>query len=181
MVTSNITTSISEKAFTAYKKKDFLAASEGFRECLKLLEDQQDILAAAEMRNNLSVVLLDLKKPDEALAIVQSTDLTFAAANDKKRQAMALGNIASALQALGRLEEALPLFEESAGLFNETGDKDLRAITLKKISDLQLKTGKHYQAMASLDASYDQLENKSIKDKILKGFLGTIIRKLTHR
>ncbi|KAF0111594.1 MAG: hypothetical protein FD147_775 [Chloroflexi bacterium] len=173
--------SVSEKSFNAYKKKNFLVANEGFRECLTLLEQQNDTLGAAEMRNNISVVLLELEKPEEALAIIRGTDLVFAANGEKKRQAMALGNIAAALQALGNLAEALPIYEESAELFKETNDNELRAITLKKISDLQLRTGKQYQALASLEASYDQKEKKSLKEKILKDFLGTIIRKITRR
>lgn len=175
------TTSLKEKAFEAYKKKDFKAASEFFRVCIQLLDDQGDLQTAAEMRNNLSVVLLELKDPDEALNVLQDTDLVFANANDFKRQAMALGNKASALQAMGQLSEALALFEQSSDLFKEINEKEMRAITLKKISDLQLKTGKKFQALASLEASYDQPEKKTLKQRVLKDFLGTLINKITHK
>lgn len=173
--------SLSEKAFAAYRKKDFASASQFFNECIRLLDEQQNTLAAAEMRNNLSVVLLELKKVPESLKMVEGTDLIFASAGDIKRQAMALGNIGTAQQALGLLPEALASFEQSAELFKQTDEKEMRSITLKKIADLQLKTGKQFQALASLDASYDQHEKKSLKERILQSFLGTLIKKITRR
>ena len=174
-------TTLKDQAFEAYKKKNFKAAAQAFFECISLLDEAQDHLAAAEMRNNLSVVLLELKKPEESLAILKDTDLLFASAGDQKRQAMALGNTAAALQALGRLPEALATYEASSELFKEVNEKEMRALTLKKISDLQLKTGKQFQALASLDAAYDQNEEKSAKEKVLKNFLGSLINKITHR
>lgn len=174
-------TILKDQAFEAYKKKNFKAAAQLFSECITLLDGTQDILSAAEMRNNLSVVLLELKQPEEALSALQGTDQVFADAQDIKRQAMALGNTAAALQATGKLAEALTTYETSADLFKEIGEKEMRALTLKKISDLQLKTGKQYQALASLEAAYDQQEQKSAKEKVLKGFLGSLINKITRR
>jgi tetratricopeptide (TPR) repeat protein len=172
---------LKDKGFEAYKKKDFKAASEAFAACISQLDEAQDVLSAAEMRNNLSVVLLELKKPEEALEVLHDTAQIFADAKDQKRQAMALGNTAAALQALGKFHEALSTFEASADLFKETDEKEMRALTLKKISDLQMKTGKRYQALASLEASYNQNEKKTVKDKVLKGVLGSLINKITHR
>jgi len=174
-------TALKDQAFDAYKKKNFKAAAQAFTECVRLLDEAQDTLLAAEMRNNLSVVFLELKKPEESLAVLKGTDQVFAEAKDQKRQAMALGNTAAALQALGNFTEALSTYEASADLFKEIDEKEMRALTLKKISDLQLKTGKQFQALASLEASYDQNEQKSTKEKVLKGFLGSLINKITHR
>jgi tetratricopeptide (TPR) repeat protein len=172
---------LKENAFEAYKKKDYLTASQSFRECIQLSEELGKNLDASEMRNNLSVVLLELKQYDEALSVLDGTAEAFAKAGDRKRQAMALGNKAAVLQAKGELTAALELYETSSALFKEAGEKEMRAITLKKISDLQMKTGKQYQALASLEASYDQNEKRSIKERILKSFLGTLIGKITHR
>jgi len=172
---------LKDQAFEAYKKKKFKAAAQSFVECIRLLDEEQDALSAAEMRNNLSVVLLELKLPEDSLSVLKDTDLVFEKAGDTKRQAMALGNMASALQALKKYPEALSFFENSAELFKTINEAELRAITLQKIADLQLKTGKQYQAMASLEASYDQNEKKTIKERVLHGFLGNMINKLTHR
>lgn len=172
---------LKDQAFAAYQKKDFNGAAQLFVECIAMLNEAQDKLIVAEMRNNLSVVLLELKKNEEALAAVKDTDQVFASAKDIKRQAMALGNTAAALHALGNLPEALSTYEASADLFKEIDEKEMRAVTLKKISDLQLKTGKQFQALASLDAAYNQNEQKSVKEKVLKGFLGSLINKITRR
>ena len=168
---------LSAKAFKAYGKKDYPAAYEGFLKCLELLGESGSEKDTAEMRNNISVVLIDLHKPQEAYDTAIGTEQIFEKIGDKKSQAMAFANIGTALAALNRKEEALTLFESSSYLFKEVGEKLMRATVLKKISDLQLTTGKPFQAVASMQAAYDQKEKKSLKDKILGGTLGEIIRK----
>lgn len=168
-------------AFSAYKKKDFLKAAALFRECVDSYDVANDAVNAAEMRNNLSVVLLELKDAEQSLQVLAGTDLVFENAGDVRRQGMALGNMASATQALGRNEEALVLFERSAEIFKISGDKEMRSVTLKKIADLQLKTKKQFQAMASLQAAYDQKETPTLKENVLKGFLASVINKVTRR
>lgn len=168
---------ISAKAFKAYGKKDYTTSFEGFTKCLELLGESGSEKDKAEMRNNISVVLIDLHKPQEAYDMVIGTELIFEQLGDKKSQAMAFANIGTALVALNRKEEALTFFESSSDVFKEVGEKLMRATVLKKISDLQLTTGKPFQAVASMQAAYDQKENKSLKDKILGGTLGEIIRK----
>ena len=175
------TSSLKDQAFAAYKKKNFKAAAQNFVECIRLLEEENDTLSAAEMRNNLSVVLLELKLPEDALSTLKDTDIVFEKAGDMKRQAMALGNMAAALQAMKKIPEALAFYESSAEIFKSTNETELRAITLQKISDLQMRTGKQFQALASLEASYDQNEQKSVKERVLHGFLGNIINKITHK
>ena len=173
--------SLKDQAFADYQKRRFKEAALHFSECIQLLDESKDVVNAAEMRNNLSVVLLELKKPEEALENIRGTDQVFAEAGDLKRQAMALGNMATALQSLGKLDEALAMFESSADLFKTTDEKELRSITLKKIADLQIKTGKQYQALASLESSYKQQNKPNPKEKILGGFLRNLINKITHR
>jgi tetratricopeptide (TPR) repeat protein len=173
-------TSVSE-AFSAYKSKDFKSAAALFQECIEFYDHANDGVNAAEMRNNLSVVLLELKDPEKALHVLANTDLIFEKLGDSRRQAMALGNMAAATQALGHNDEALALFERSAEVFKLSGDKELRSITLKKIADLQLKTKKQFQAMASLQAAYDQKEKSTVKDNVLKGFLASLVNKITRR
>lgn len=174
-------TALKDQAFTDYQKRRFNDAALHFSQCIQLLDESRDLINAAEMRNNLSVVLLELKKPEEALKNLQGTDQVFADAGDVKRQAMALGNMAAALQAQNKYDEALTLYESSAELFKNTDEKEMRSITLKKIADLQLKTGKQFQAMASLESSYDQQVKPNAKEKILGGFLRDLIKRITHK
>jgi tetratricopeptide (TPR) repeat protein len=168
---------ISAQAFKDFHKKKYLDASNGFRTCIDLLLNGGAEKDLAEMKNNLSVALIELHEPQQAYDVVFETEEVFERLGDKKSQAMALANIGTALQALGRKEEALASFERSSDLFKETGEKLLRATILKKISDLQLTTGKPLQAIASMQASYDQKESKSFKEKILGTALGQIFRK----
>ena len=170
-------TKISNQAFKDYRKKNYLAARDGFKQCVDLLSLEGSEKDLAEMKNNLSVALIDLKEAQQALDVVIGTDEIFKKLDDKKSQAMALANIGTALQALGKKEEALTKFEASSALFREVGEKFMRATILKKISDLQLTTGKPLQAIASMQASYDQKEKKTFKEKILGSALGQIFRK----
>jgi len=168
---------ISLQAFKDFHKKKYQEASDGFQACIDLLSHGGSEKDLAEMKNNLSVALIELHKPQQAYDIVFDTETVFERLGDKRSQAMALANIGTALQALGQKEEALASFEKSSDLFKETGEKLLRATVLKKISDLQLTTGKPLQAIASMQASYDQKETKSFKEKILGTALGQIFRK----
>lgn len=176
-MTENPISQLSDQAFKDYRKKKFQAARDGFQKCVEMLSQTDQEKDLAEMRNNLSVTFIDLHEPQQAYDTVLGTDLIFEKLGDKKSQAMALANLGTALQSLGRKEEALTTFEQSSALFKEIGEKFMRATVLKKISDLQLTTGKPLQAVASMQASYDQKEQKTLKDKILQGTLGQIIRK----
>ena len=171
---------ISEQAIKDYHKKKYAAAKEGFQQCIELLGQEGSEKDLAEMRNNLSVTLIELHEAQQSYDAVIGTELIFEKLDDKKSQAMALANIGTALQGLSRKEEALAAFEKSSDLFKETGEKLLRATILKKISDLQLTTGKPLQAIASMQASYDQKDSKSFKEKILGSALGQIFRKFIN-
>jgi tetratricopeptide (TPR) repeat protein len=169
-------TQISNQAFKDYRKKNFLAARDGFQRCVEILSKEGSEKDLAEMKNNLSVSLIDLHEGQQAYDAVVGTDLTFEKLGDQKSQAMALANIGTALQELGKKDEALSAFEKSAELFRDTGEKLMRASVLRKISDLQLVSGKPLQAIASMQASYDQKNKKSLKEKILGSALGQIFR-----
>jgi tetratricopeptide (TPR) repeat protein len=171
-------TLISAKAFKDYRKKNFVAAREGFQKCIDLLSVTGSENDLAEMKNNLSVTLIELREAQLAYDTVFGTDEIFEKSNDKKSQAMALANIGTALQVLGRKEEALITFEKSSELFKETNEKLMRATILKKISDIQLSAGKPMEAIVALQASYEMKDNKSFIDKILGSAVGQIFRRI---
>ena len=107
-------TNISAQAFKDYRKKNYLAASSGFRQCIDILTKSGSEKDLAEMRNNLSVSLIDLHEAQQAYDVVLGTDEIFSKLGDKKSQAMALANLGTALQGLGRKDEALASFEGSS-------------------------------------------------------------------
>ncbi len=168
---------IRQQAVKDYNKRKFDAALDGFNTCLVFYENAGDELLAAEMRNNISVTLLGRKEAREAYDIVKGTDEIFASHGDRRRQAMAMANTAAALEALGQKEEALALYEQTLDIFKEIGEKSMRANILRRISDLQIKTKRGYQAIASMEAALDQGEKHSVKDSVFKTALRAIRNK----
>ncbi len=169
---------IKQQAIKDYNKRKFDSALDGFRSCLSYYQEHDNELLAAEMCNNISVTLLGKKAAQEAYDIVRGTDEVFLKSGDRKSQGMALANTAAALEALGRKEEALALYEQTLDIFKEVGEKGLRVNILRRVSDLQLKTNRGFQAIASMEAAYDQEGKPSIKDSVFKTTLAAIRRKL---
>lgn len=169
---------IKQQAVKDYNKKNFQAAIQGFEACLRYFEEKGDELAVAEARNNLSVTYLGMKDAKSAYEEVVHSDEIFARFGDRKRQGMAIANTAAALEALDRKEEALALYEQTLVIFNEIGEKEMRASILRRVSDLQLKTKRGFQAIASMEAAYDQKEKKPLKDSFFKTILSSIRKKL---
>jgi tetratricopeptide (TPR) repeat protein len=170
---------VKELAIANYNRKRFDQAIQGFEECLAYFEGVADELGAAEARNNLSVTHLGMKQAQQALDEDSGTAEVFARHGDRKREGMAIANTAAALEALGRREEALSLYEQVLDIFRDLGEKEMRASILRRVSDLQLKTRRGYQAIASMEAALDQKEKPLIKDSVFKRVLTFLRKKLT--
>lgn len=171
-------TSLKETSIKNFNKNRYQQALEGFQACLKSYEELGDVLSVAEMRNNICVAYVKLKNGPQALAAVQDTDQIFLDHGDRKRQAMALANTASALELMDRNDEALEKYQLSLDIFKEIDEKEMRASVLRRVADLQLKTKRSLQAIASMEAAYDQGENSSIKNSFFRTILSTIRKKL---
>ena len=157
-------------------KRDFeagryAAAEEKFRRAAQAYDAAGDTLNAAEQRNNLSVALLKLHRPQEALDQAAGTDAIFGAANDPRRQGMALNNQAAALQALGKDDEALGAYERSAQYLGEAKENGLRAIVLKEAAALQLRRGRIADSGMHMLGALGVKPNPSIFERILKWLL----------
>jgi tetratricopeptide (TPR) repeat protein len=135
-----------------------------------------DQVNAAEMKNNKSVALLKMGKAQESLDAVLGTREIFAHAGDLKRQGMAVGNQAAALEALKRFDEASAAYEESAELFAEAGEGDLRSMVLKAAAGIKLKRGKVAESAFKMIGSLEAKDKPSIFERILKFFLRFIQR-----
>ena len=164
---------LAQKAKTAYKKKKYSEAAALFDEAAKLYKEKEDLLNEAEMLNNCSVALLLGGDAREALQAAQGTDQIFAEAADFKRQAMALGNQAAALDALGKLNEALEHYQDASELLKGRGEDDLRSYLLQQISTLQIRSGNQLQSLASMQAALDSRKKLSMKERMLKKLLKT--------
>src|SRR5690349_1105958 len=104
-------TELADQGKRAFQEKKFEEAAGFFQKAAQAFSLEHKGLMAAEMQNNRSVALLQTGKAMDALEAVGNTDQIFAAAQDTKRQAMALGNQAAALDALHRYEEAVAKYE----------------------------------------------------------------------
>src|SRR5512143_360802 len=93
---------LAEDGKKAFAAGQYEAAANSFENAAQGFASTNDKVNAAEMQNDLSVALLKLGRGQAALDAVLGTDQVFALAKDVKRQAMAVGNQAAALDALKR-------------------------------------------------------------------------------
>lgn len=155
----------------AFQDKRFDEAAEYFRHAAESYTLERAILLAAEMKNNMSVALLQAGKPQASLDAALGTDEVFAGANDIKRQAMAVGNQAAALEELKRYEEALERYERSAELFRQAGEDDLRSMVMKSAAAIKLKTGNITESAFKMMGSLDAKRTPGFFERILKFFM----------
>lgn len=159
------------KGKQAFAGKKFDEAADYFRQAAQGYTLGRAGLLAAEAQNNLSVALLQAGRAQEALDAVQDTDKIFADANDVKRQAMAIGNQAAALEGLHRYDEALEKYELSADLFGSVNEGDLRAMVMKSGAALKLKTGKITESAFKMMGSISVKDNPTLFERIMNFLL----------
>jgi len=162
---------LAEQGKQAFTNKQFDEAAELFRQAAEGFSLSQAGTLAAEMKNNMSVALLQAGKPQASLDAVLGTDKVYEEIKDIKSQAMALGNQAAALEGLRRYEEAIATYERSAELFAQAGEGDLRAMVIKSGAAIKLKTGKVTDSAFKMMGSLDAKDNPSFFERILKFFL----------
>lgn len=162
---------LDDKGKQAFANKKFTEAAEYFRRAAEGYSLGRAGLQAAESRNNLSVALLQAGRAQEALEAALDTDKIFAGANDVKRQAMAIGNQAAALEGLHRYDEAIEKYGRSAELFGSVNEGDLRAMVMKSAAALKLKTGRITESAFKMMGSIDVKDNPTIFERIMKFFL----------
>lgn len=161
----------SKQAETAYKSGDYPEAARLYQESARDASASSDNLLSAEMNNNCSVALLQAGDAAAALEAALGTDKIFAAAGDRKRQAMALGNQAAALEGLGRLKDAVETYEQASLILKELNEPELRSFVLKNLSALQLRTGSQFQALATMQTALDTQKKLSLRQRLLKKLL----------
>lgn len=163
--------SLSEQAEKAFRAGRFAEAAEFYRQAAERSNMEGDSLRAAELSNNRSVALLQGGDAEDALQAAWGTEQVFAQAGDLRRQGLALGNQAAALEALGKHAEALRCYNLSADLLKQCGDNASRAVVLKSISAMQVRSGHHLEALASMDAALKNQPKPTIKERLLKKLL----------
>jgi tetratricopeptide (TPR) repeat protein len=163
---------LAEQGKQAFAAKEFDQAASFFTEAASAFETLGDTLNAAEMKNNLSVALLQSGNAKAAYDAAAGTDEIFARLGDVKLQAMAFGNQAVALEALKKLDQALEAYERSAALFAEAGESEMRSIVLQSAAALKLRRGKMVDSAISMIGSVESTQ----KPNLLQRFLRFLIR-----
>ena len=155
----------------AFAAKKFKQAATNFTNAAAAFEALDDMLNAAEMKNNLSVALLQAGMAEEAFEAAAGTEVIFAQAADTKRQAMAFGNQAAALEALKKLDRALDAYERSAALFAEAGESEMRSMVLQSAAALKLKRGKMMDSALSMIGSVESTKKPNLLQRFLRFLL----------
>jgi tetratricopeptide (TPR) repeat protein len=176
MATASELTKLTDEGKQAFEAGQYESAAGMFETAAQGYASLNDTLNAAEMKNDLSVALLKLGRGQAALDSVLGTDQVFAGAGDLKRQAMALGNQAAALEALKRWDDALSAYEQSAALFAQAGEGDLRSTVLKSAAAIKLRNGKITDSAFKMIGSLDAKEKPSIFERLLKFLLRFVQR-----
>jgi tetratricopeptide (TPR) repeat protein len=154
-----------------YKEGDFLQAAEYFAQAASEYAGENKPLLQAEMQNNRSVALLQAGQPHAAWEVTVGTDQVFLEAKDFRRAAMAVGNQAAALEALGKTKDAVQLYEKSAALFEQAGDNELNSIVLQSLSSAQVRAGHRIDALFSMQSALSKKKHLTLKERFLKRLL----------
>lgn len=162
---------LAAEAAAAYRSTRFADAALLYSQAARSYSASGLALECAEAQNNASVAYLQAGDAAAAMQSAEGTDQVFANTKDTRRQGMALGNQAAALEGLNRLDEALDRYTQSADLLKQSGESELRATVLKSISALQIRTGKQLQALASMDAALENQKHLSLRESMLKKLL----------
>ena len=159
---------LAEQAKLEYEKGKFAAAADLFSKAAQAYENSQDALNAAEMKNNQSVALLQAGKPREALQVTDGTEEIFEQANDLKRQGVAVGNRAAALEGLKKWDEALAEYDRAAKILEQAGEGDMHSIVRKAAANLNLKRGRVTDSQMDVYDSLRLVEKPSLTQRMMK-------------
>jgi tetratricopeptide (TPR) repeat protein len=154
-----------------YGKGNFQSAANLFKAAADGFLSMGDELSAAEMANNRSVALLQGGDAKSALESAIGTDHIFLSNGDVKRQAMAIGNQAAALEKLGQPDEAIEFYKKSGELLASIGEFELRAYVFQAISALQLKQGRYLEAYAVMRAGVMEVKEPNLTQRLLKSLM----------
>jgi tetratricopeptide (TPR) repeat protein len=159
---------LSKQAQRAYKEKRWDEAISQFETARELYLRENNEMLAAEMANNLCVALLKSNRPQEALKFVEGTPELFLEKGDEKAAGIAFGNLASAYEACGAFKEAEDALRQAADRFRALGEEDLLLYTQRSLSELQLRRGRPFEALNSMQSGLEDQKKPSLKNRLLR-------------
>ena len=162
---------LSKDGKKAYQHGDYIEAAKTFEAARQAYLESNDELNAAEMANNASVAHLQADDAEAAYKAAEGTPEIFARAGDLRRQGMALGNLAAALEAMEKAGEALDLYQQSADVLAQAGEDQMRASVMQSLSMLQFREGRQLQALATMQSGVEGVKHPTPKQSFLKQLL----------
>jgi tetratricopeptide (TPR) repeat protein len=162
---------ISERAWQAYRSRDYAAAAGTFAEAASAYAARGDVLDSAEMKNNQSVALLRAKQAKAALEAAGGTEAVFAGAGDSRREGIALANQASALQALRQFGDAMRFYTRAGEALEKAGEDVLRLQVMQLLATLYLSRFKFFDAIIALQSGLAGVKNPTPRQRLMKKFL----------
>ena len=157
-----------EKGKIEYEKGNYSIAADLFSQAAQAYASAQDELNAAEMKNNQSVALLQAGKAKDALQATEGTEEIFENAGDLRRQAVAVGNRAAALEGLKKWNDALAEYDRAASLFEQAGAGDMHSVVRKAAANLNLKRGRFTDSQLDVYDSLRLVEKPTLTQRIMK-------------
>jgi tetratricopeptide (TPR) repeat protein len=157
-----------EKGKIEYEKGNYSAAADLFSQAAQAYLSNQDPLNAAEMKNNESVAFLQAGKAKDALRATEGTEDIFEHAGDLRRQGVAVGNRAAALEGLKQWSEALAEYDRAASLFEQAGAGDMHSLVRKAAANLNLKRGRLTDSQLDVYDSLRLVEKPTLTQRIMK-------------
>jgi tetratricopeptide (TPR) repeat protein len=159
---------LAEQGRQEYEKGAYIAAADRFAQAAQAYANAQDELNAAEMKNNQSVALLQAGKAKQALEATNGTEEIFQKAGDIKRQGIAIGNRAAALEGLKKWDEALAEYDRAATLLEQAGEGDMHSVVRKAAANLNLKRGRVVDSQMDVYDSLRLVEKPNFTQRIMK-------------
>jgi tetratricopeptide (TPR) repeat protein len=153
------------RGLTSYEAGDLEGAILHFAQARQAYEAVGDKPKALEVRNSLSVVLVQAGRSDEALAVVEGTPQDFDELGDPSNAAKAYGNLASAQEASGDRAAAEASYGLAAERFAELGDHENHNLTMKALSQLQLRRGQPLMAALSLQSALEDEPDPGLRER----------------
>jgi tetratricopeptide (TPR) repeat protein len=159
---------LAEEGKQAYQRDSLAEAANLFAASAAGYERAGNAPDAAEMKNNQAVVLLRLKRPEEALALLEGTPQVFNAAGDAHRYALALGNEGTALEDLRRYDEAVERYQQAAEVFDQLGEEQMRAMMLESITAIKARRGKLMDSYIAAVDGMAGVKKPTFRQRVLK-------------
>lgn len=144
---------LAQQGEAAFRAKRYDEAARLFAAAERAYRQQGEALLADEMANNRGVALLQAGDAQGAYEAVAATVERFAQAGDRRRQALALGNRAAALEALGQLEAAEADYRAAAALLEELGEQELLVTVQQALAALLLRRQRPVEALNTLQTA----------------------------